>query len=141
MADTKPKQTADALELDLWTWGLSGQPAGWALVTWTPLIEAIRAVNRGAGDTDAVQAILDELYPDAGYVAANVCLAHVPVGEFGVEVDADTLTVTVFLEGDEDLDLPDDNVEWDFGDGTVVHDALGVDHTYDEFGEYPVRLS
>ncbi|MDF2732992.1 MAG: hypothetical protein K0S92_1626, partial [Desertimonas sp.] len=47
----------------------------------------------------------------------------------------------VDLDGDEDLFLPDENVQWDFGDGTTIRDAGGWDHEYAAPGDYTVRLS
>ena len=136
----KPAPEPDDTERVLWTWGLSGEPSSWALSTWTSLIDVIRAVNRGDMNPSAVQDALDTLYPDAGYQAANVCLAHPPLGTFSVTVGEANRDVRVDLDGDEDLGLPDENVQWDFGDGTLVNDAGGWDHTYAADGEYQIRL-
>jgi hypothetical protein len=131
----------DNTELALWTWGLSGQPSSWALPSWTPLIDVIRMANRGEADVAAVQQVLDATFPDGGYNAANIVLAHPPVGVFTATVDALAGSVRVDLAGDEDLLLPDENVQWDFGDGTLVFDAGGWDHAYAKPGDYPVRLN
>lgn len=143
--DTEVEQThaeEESTEGELRTWGLSGQPSTWALSTWTSLIDVIRAANRGTMDTDAVQQALDAVFPDAGYDARDVCLAHPPVGDFTAVADAETNSVRVDLAGDADLGLPDENVTWDFGDGSEqVHDAGGWDHAYAGSGEYRVRLS
>jgi hypothetical protein len=128
----------DTTEADLRTWGLSGQPSTWALSTWTSLIDVIRGANRGAMDAAAVQDALDGVFPEAGYQAGNVMLAHPPVGEFTATVT--DMSLRVDLAGDQDLGLPDENVQWDFGDGTLVNDAGGWDHTYAEPGVYAVRL-
>jgi len=149
MTDTEPEvEQEDTTPLDLRTWGLSGQPATWALSTWTTLIELIRAVNLGRADQSSVQDALDAAYPDAAYQASDVCLAHVPTGEFAVtagtsedpDVDA-TMVVRFDLAGDEDLLLPDEQVRWDFGDGDFVYDAGGWDHVYAEAGAYDARLT
>lgn len=133
----------DTTPLDLWTWGLSGQPATWALSTWVTVIEMIRGVNRGALDASAVQDALDAVFPDKGYQASDVVLAHPPVGDFTATVtDPATNTVRVELVGDADLGLPDDNVRWDFGDQSPgVHGSGGWDHTYESTGEYRIRLT
>lgn len=129
----------DTPELVLWTWGLSSQPASWAPIGWTHTIETIRLANTGKGDAATVQAALDAAFPDDDYAASKVMLPHEPVGAFtaapyesGVRVD---------LDGDEDLLLPDENVTWDFGDGTVIHDAGGWPHEYGADGEYEIRLT
>jgi len=146
--ETENVEEEDTTELDLWTWGLSGQPATWALSSWTSLVQLIRAVNLGRADPSSVQDALDAAFPDGGYQAANVCLAHVPSGEFAFgagtsddpDVDPD-LVVRFDLAGDEDLMLPDEQVRWDFGDGEFVYDAGGIDHVYAEAGTYDPRLT
>lgn len=137
--DVPNVEEPDTTESDLRSWGLSGQPATWALSTWTEVINIIRAGNRGDMDANAVQQALDATFPDGGYQAANVMLAHPPVGEF--TATATDLNVRVDLAGDEDLGLSDDMCEWDFGDGSpLIRDAGGWDHEYATDGIYPVRL-
>jgi hypothetical protein len=140
-SDTVEKQSVeeeDGTPLALRTWGLSGQPARWAPETWIYLVETIRRANTGNADLAAVQSALDTAFPDAGYQAADVTLAHPPTGLFSATVTGQS--VRVDLDGDQDLLLPDENVVWDFGDGTTVHDAGGWDHEYADPGEYTVRL-
>lgn len=130
----------DNTELILASWGLSGEPMSWAQTVMQPVIITIRHTNTGFGSAEAVQEMLDATWPDGGYLAANVMLAHPPVGLFTATVTADS--VRVDLAGDADLGLPDANVTWDFGDGSdMVHDAGGWDHTYASPGTYPVRLT
>ena len=138
VADPAPDMTP----LNLRSWGLSGQPATWALSTWTSVIEVIRAANLGFADLTMVQAGLDARFPDAGYQASDVALEHPPDGEFVAFASTEgDLSVRVDLDGDDHLGLPDENVAWDFGDGTVVYDAGGWDHTYAEPGVYAIRLT
>lgn len=129
----------DMTEAVLYSWGLSGEPVGWAPVGYQPTVLAIRSANTGFGDAAGVQAALDQGFPDAGYLAANVMLSHPPVGTFTSTVTEDK--VHVELVADTDLVLPDEFVMWEFGDGTVVRDAHGGDHTYAAPGDYLVRLT
>ena len=133
------------------SWGLSGEPIRWADDRQQPVIAAIRAVNTGFGDQAMVQSMLDATYPEAGFLAADVCLAHPPTGAFTVtaatidpEVDPTPYAgaVRVELTDDEDLGLPDEVISYDFGDGTpVVHDVYGHDHGYVDAGEYTISLT
>jgi hypothetical protein len=143
VTDTEETEQADVVDntpADVRSWGLSGQPSTWALSTWGPLIEMIRLANRGGTDEGAVQDALDATFPDRGYAAGDVMLAHPPVGDFTV---TDTETgVHVELAGDADLELPVDNVTWEFGDGTdAVHAVPGCDHDYPVEGLYTVTLT
>lgn len=125
------------------TWGLSGQPSTWAQHTWVPLIETIRAANHGEVDAAAVQSILDATFPDAGYQAADIVLAHPPTGAFTATVT--DMSVRVDLVDDADLGLPDENCMWDFGDwdvgGDNLNDAGGADYLYSGPGVYAVRCT
>lgn len=132
-------EAEDTTPLELRTWGLSGQPSTWALSTWEHAIETIRMANQGAADASAVQDALDAAFPDKGYQAADVMLAHPPTGAFTATVTDDS--VRVDLAGDQDLGLPDEQVTWDFGDGETVRDAGGWDHAYSAPGVYTVRLT
>lgn len=128
----------DVTPLALRTWGLSGQPVRWAPTNWQYSVETIRRANTGSKDLAAVQAALDADFPGMGYQAADVALAHPPTGRFTATLTGNS--VRVDLDGDQDLDLPDENVVWDFGDGTTVRDAGGYDHEYTGPGDYTVRL-
>jgi hypothetical protein len=161
MADTKQDdeviltavEELDTTEQELWSWGVSGQPVTWAWTHWQPVVSMIRAANTGFGDAAMVQTALDTVFPGMGYVAANVCLPHPPTAEFTIqagdidpELDpnvGDYLDIIhVDLVSDEDLGLPDEQVTWDFGDGTpVAHDVYGWDHGYTAAGVYKVRCS
>jgi len=130
----------DTVPVDLRNWGLTGQPVSWAFVNWQPVVAAIRKANRGELSAADVQPLLDATFPDAGYSAGDVVLAHPPVGEFTATPSG--LAVEFVLDGDEDLGLPDANVEWDFGDGTaVVRSHTGRVHGYPGPGTYRARLS
>jgi hypothetical protein len=149
MTETKTKAVApeaqatdpdDDTELELRTWGLSGQPSSWALSSWVTTIEVIRQANKGLVPLSAVQAVLDASFPGRGYLAANVALAHVPGGAF--TWDGDGLEVTFNFDGDQDLDLPDECSEWDFGDGTQeFRESVSTTHTYARAGTYTARLT
>lgn len=153
MTDTETtdelEATADMTELSLRSWGLSGQPVTWAWTEWQPVVSMIRAANTGFGTAEMVQTSLDAVFPDAGYLAANVCLAHPPSAEFVIQegtVDPEgppyVAVMRVDLAADEDLDLPNEQVEWDFGDGGAVeHDAHGWEHGYVDAGVYTVRCT
>jgi hypothetical protein len=144
MTDTETDVEPEAVEpedttpLDLWTWGLSGQPSSWALSTWSSTIDVIRAANNGVMDAAAVQDALDVAFPDAGYQAADVMLAHPVSAVFDAEVDG--LDVHVDLVDDGDLGLPDSHVTVDWGDGTSDYTTHG-DHTYEAAGEYVVSCT
>jgi hypothetical protein len=130
----------DDTELELRSWGLSGQPASWALSSWVTTIEVTRQANAGLVPLSAVQAVLDASFPGRGYLAENVALAHVPTGAF--TWDDDGLAVTFNFDGDEDLDLPDECSEWDFGDGTQeFRESVSTTHTYAHAGTYTARLT
>lgn len=129
----------DNTPIELRSWGLSGQPVSWANQSWQPAVTMIRAGNLGRVTAAAVQEVLDASFPDAGYQAADVMLAHPPTGTFSATVTDNS--VRVDLAGDVDLLLPDECVEWDFGDGTLVRDAGGWDHAYAAAGSYDVRLT
>ena len=143
----------DLTEPTLRNWGLSGQPVSWAWSDWQPVVSAIRAVNTGFGDQAMVQSALDVVFPDAGYEAVNVCLAHPPSAEFTIaagdidpEVDPNVDDyidiIHVDLVDDEDLNLPNEQVTWDFGDGTpTARDAFGWEHGYVSPGTYMVRCT
>jgi PKD repeat protein len=132
-------ESADNTELVLWTWGLSGEPVTWASLEQQPVITQIRLVNTGFSDASSVQNVLDAQYPDKGYDAANVTLAHPPSAEFTATVT--DLSVRVDLADDADLGLPDDYCRWDWGDGTTTNDAGGYDHEYDSAGSYEIRCT
>jgi plastocyanin len=138
--ETEPEvvEAEDTTPLDLWTWGLSGQPSSWALSTWSSTIDVIRAANNGVMDAGAVQDALDVAFPGAGYQAADVMLAHPVSAVFDAEVDG--LEVHVDLVDDGDLGLPDQNVIVDWGDGTSEYTTHG-DHTYEAAGEYVVSCT
>jgi hypothetical protein len=138
--------TEDTTELTLRSWGLSGQPVAWAWTSWQPVVLAIRAVNTGFGDQAMVQTALDTVFPGLGYQAANVCLAHPVSAEFTVGesvLDPGAVAVVhVELVDDADLGLPDEQVTWDFGDGTApVVGAGGADHGYSERGDYTISCT
>lgn len=135
----EPVEPEDNTELVLRSWGLSGEPVTWASLEMQPVIAAIRAVNTGFADPSTVQDMLAATYPDKGYEAANVCLAHVPSAGFTATVTDSS--VRVDLAGDADLLLPDENCRWDWGDGTSTNDAGGFDHEYAGDGVYTVQCT
>lgn len=150
---TELDTTEDMTEASLRSWGLSGMPVTWAWTDWQPVVSTIRAANTGFGDAAAVQTALDAVFPGMGYQAANVCLAH-PVtavftlapGDIDPDVDPNAGSyidiVHVDLVDDEDLDLPNEQVTWDFGDGTeVAHDIYGWEHGYTTPGTYRIRCT
>jgi len=115
----------DNTELTLWSWGLSGEPVGWATTAFQPVIYSIRQANIGFGTLETVQDLLDSTFPDVGYLAANVALAHTPVGLM-TDIEIEDLSIHGHLdEADEDLGLPDGNVRWYFGDGATTTAAAG----------------
>jgi len=131
----------DDTELILYTWGLSGQPTSWAATPMQLVIATVRLANTGFADAAAVQTMLDASYPDAGYLAANVMLAHPPVGLM-TDIEIEDLSIHGHLvEEDEDLDLPDENVTWYFDDGAIMHSASGFDHSYAGPGTYTITLT
>jgi hypothetical protein len=143
----------DNTEAILRSWGLSGEPIHWAPVNYQPTIAAIRACNTGFGNFDAVQGMLDAGFPDMGYEATAVALAHPPSADFVIasgDIDPDVdpnverylEIIRVDLADDEDLDLPNELVSWDFGDGTAPErDAYGYEHGYLAPGNYTVRCT
>lgn len=138
--DPEPVVADDPVPEYLRSWGLAGTPIDWAYVTYQPTINAIRLANRGFGTLDAVQAQLDAAWPDAGYQALDVALARPPVGLMSL-TEGDDLAIRVDLgAADQSLGLPDENVTWYFGDGSIVHDAGGADHTYSAPGSYRVIM-
>lgn len=125
---------------DVRAWGLSGSPIDWAFLGWQPLVAALRSANRGEMPRAALQPLLDATFPDADYDVDQIALAHPPVGTF--TVSADGLAVTYSLDGDSDLSLSADHVEWEFGDGTaVVRSGLPVEHRYAVPGTYTAQVS
>jgi len=141
-----PDEEVDALAVDevddteaiLRSWGLSGEPVTWAQVSWQPVIATIRACNTGFSSLAAVQALLDATFPDKDYEAANVALAHAPTAEF--HASGQDPEVNCELTTDADLDLPNDVVTFDYGDGTVLH-GDPVTHTYTEVGDYTITCT
>src|SRR4051812_22767732 len=123
----------DLTEGALFMWGVSGEPITWAATTYQPIIAAARMANTGFGSLASVQAVLDMIYPGYGYDAADVTLAHPPTAAFSA-VDGPTVgVVQVDLTDDTELGLPNEQVTWDFGDGTAVtHGPWGQEHTYAE---------
>src|SRR4029434_7441705 len=142
--ETPEDNTVDVLR----SWGLSGEPVTWADLRMQPAIAIIRSCNTGFSDQAAVQGVLDQIYGEGTYAAADVCLAHPVTAEFPIapgdidpEVDPnvdDYLDIIhVDLVDDEDAGITDDMVSWDFGDGTpVVRDMYGWEHGYTAPGTY-----
>lgn len=136
--DQQQAEPDPMIPVQLRTYGLSGEPLRMAPYHWQVVVAATRAANVGDLAVSAVQPLLDTTFPDAGYLATDICLAHPPVGDFTATVTG--MSVRVDLAGDVDLLLPDENVEWNFGDGEVVRDAGGWDHEYVQPGTYTVQL-
>jgi len=73
-----------------------------------------------------VQSLLASSFPDRGYVAADIVLAHPPTGEPSIRgAKGNEITLRV----DDDLPLGADHVSWDLGDGTTERGTT-VTHTY-----------
>lgn len=117
----------------LYSYGLGGEPLRMAPSTWQPAVDAIRRANVGALAVADVQPIIDSVFPGAGYLATDLCLAAPPTGAFTVTVDpGDEGGVATFTAAD---DVPDANVQWDFGDGSASAFGRVVEHPY-AVGEY-----
>ena len=136
----------DETELVLWSWGISGEPVSWADSRQQPVITVIRQNNTGFANLMAVQAMLDAVYGEGTYAAANVALAHAPTAAFliqeGDPSDDYLATIRVDLTDDEELALPDSSVVWNFGDGSPsVGDLHGMEHGYTAEGTYTVSCT
>lgn len=135
-AEVTEAETEDPTPPALWNYGLSGEPLRMAPTPWQSAVEAMRQANLGVLDVAAVQPILDASFPDAGYQAADLCLTSPPTGTFQFSVgDEDVVTFTA-----DDDELPDANIQWDFGDRTTEHGRV-VEHTYAEPGTYTAQVS
>jgi len=129
-----PDMTAAILR----SWGLSGEPITWADLRMQPAIGMVRMANTGFADAAGVQSVLDATYGPGTYDAADVMLAHPPSAEFSVT--GQDPEVNGVLTGDADLDLPDELVVWDFGDGTTVR-GNEVTHTYTSAGTFDITCT
>jgi hypothetical protein len=143
MTETEPTvaEADDTVPDDLRAWGLSGQPVDWAFVTWQPVIATLRTINRGELPVSALQPLLDATFPDADYDAADIALAHQPTATFSAAEGETSTEQTFTLTGDADLNLPGDNVQWDFGDGLVAVASPSAEHDFLRPGTFHVTCS
>lgn len=136
MTDTQEAvEVEDPVPAALYNYGLSGEPLRMAPTPWQSAVQAMRQANVGVLAVAAVQPILDVTFPDAGYQAADLCLASPPVGTYTFTAADQAVTFTA-----DDSDLPAANVQWDFGDRTTAH-GVQVEHSYQDPGLYTVTVS
>jgi hypothetical protein len=141
--DAAPEQqteTGDPIPEQVRTWGLSGEPVSWANVNWQPLVASLRAANRGELDAAAVQSVLDATFPDGGYSASDVMLAHPPLATFTIGPGDEDDSINFALDGDADLGLSDAHVTWVFGDGNAATGFPDATHSYAVPGVYEARV-
>lgn len=118
------------------SYGLSSVPIGWVPTKYQGVVEALRRLHLGQGDSDAVRDALDAMAPQRDYDVDDLALGQPLSAVFTTEADG----LHVYVESPGSVGLPNDAVVWSFGDGTPsVRKAAKVAHRYARPGRFLIQ--
>lgn len=121
MPQLTPEESVTA---QLYSWGLTGEPIGWATPRMQPVLYPIRAYNLGFSDLATVQGMLDITYPEFDISAVDVTINRALSGDPAIfttnHVGAQAgVPAHDHVELLDELGLPAENVTW-YLDGVIV---------------------